>query len=75
MSFNQRVNQLLEDFNIYPQARHIYGRPGPSPGPNINFSGPLPVGFKGGGIPGISGGAESTVIVKLPKKKKKNKRK
>jgi len=68
--FDQRVNKILEDFNVYPQARNVYGRPAPSPGPNINFTGPLPTGFKGAGIPGIAPGPESGVLVKWPKKKK-----
>lgn len=63
--------QFVEDFNIFPKARAINGRPMPSPGPNINFSGPLPVGFKGAGVPGIAPGAEQPVLIKLPKKKKK----
>lgn len=63
--------QFVEDFNIFPRARAINGRPMPSPGPNINFSGPLPVGFKGAGVPGIAPGAEQPVIIRLPKKKKK----
>jgi len=68
--FDQAVEKILEDFNVYPQARNVYGRPAPSPGPNINFTGPLPSGFKGAGIPGIAPGQESGVVVKWPKKKK-----
>ena len=63
--------QFVEDFNIFPKARAINGRPMPSSGPNINFSGPLPVGFKGAGSPGIAPGAEQPVLIQLPKKKKK----
>jgi len=72
-TFDTVVNKLLEDFNIYPQSKNIYGRPAPSPGPNINFTGSLPAGFKGAGIPGIAPGQESGVIVAIPKKKKKKK--
>ena len=41
----------------------------PSPGPNINFPGPLPAGFKGAGAPGIAPGAETPVKIKITKKK------
>jgi hypothetical protein len=62
-----------EDFNVYPLAKAIYGRPMPSPGKNISFSGPLPAGFKGAGAPGIAPGSESGTLVNLPKFKKKKK--
>lgn len=67
--------RFLEDFNIYPKSKYIYGRPAPTPGPNINFSGPLPSGFKGSGIPGIAPGSEGFVAIKIPKNKKKKKTK
>lgn len=64
---------VKEDFNVFPQAKAIYGKPMPSPGKNVTFDGPLPTGFKGTGAPGIAPGAESGVLVKLPKFKKKKK--
>lgn len=66
---------IKEDFNVYPQPKAINGRPMPSPGKNVSFSGPLPTGFKGAGAPGIAPGAEGTVIVKLPRFKNKKKAK
>lgn len=71
--FNNRVSKLLEDFNVYPRAKKIDSRPAPVAGKNINFTGTLPTGFKGAGLPGIAPGQESTVLVKLPQKKKKKK--
>ena len=72
MNFNIVVAKLLEDFNVYPQARSIQGRPAPSPGPNINFKGAIPAGFKGAGPQGIAPGQQDQVIIKVtPKKKKK----
>lgn len=69
--FDAKISKLLEDFNVYPRARKIDSRPAPAVGKNVNFTGPTPAGFKGAGIPGIAPGQENTVIVKLPKKKKK----
>ena len=61
---------VREDFNIFPRSRAIQGRPMPSPGPNVNFTGPLPTGFKGAGPVGIAPGAETPVKIKISKKKK-----
>ena len=72
-NFDSKIQKLLEDFNVYPRAKKIDSRPAPLAGKNINFSGPVPAGFKGAGIPGIAPGQESTVLVKLPEKKKKKK--
>lgn len=74
MKFNSLVIKLLEDFNVYPQARNIQGRPAPSSGPNIDFRGPLPAGFKGAGPQGIAPGQQDQVVIKLISKKKKKKR-
>jgi len=74
MKFNSLVAKLLEDFNVYPQTRNIQGRPAPSPGPNINFRGPLPSGFKGAGPQGIAPGQQDQVVIKMVTKKKKRKR-
>ena len=69
--FDSKISKLLEDFNVYPRAKKIDSRPPPITGKNVNFTGPAPTGFKGAGLPGIAPGQESTVLVKLPKKKKK----
>ena len=74
MNFDNIVDKLLEDFNVYPQAKNIQGRPAPSPGPNINFRGPVPSGFKGAGPQGIAPGQQDQVIIKLTTKKKKKRR-
>lgn len=73
INFRKFVEQLKEDFNIFPRARAIQGRPMPSPGPNINFSGPLPTGFKGAGAPGTAPGAETPIKIKITKNKKRKK--
>jgi hypothetical protein len=71
MRFDNLVIRLLEDFNVYPRARDIGGRPAPSPGPNIDSRGALPTGFKGANLPGIAPDPGQTVFVKVPKKKEK----
>lgn len=68
MRFNLVVSKLLEDFNIFPKAKNIAGT-----GPNINFRGPLPTGFKGANLPGIAPSSGEPVLIKLPKNKKKKK--
>jgi len=70
MKFNSVVSKILEDFNIYPQARNIQGRPPPSPGPNVDFRGPQPTGFKGANIPGIAPDSGEGILIKVNKKKK-----
>lgn len=74
MKFDSVVTKLLEDFNVYPQAKNIQGRPAPSSGPNIDFRGSLPTGFKGAGPQGIAPGQQDQVVIKLITKKKKKKR-
>lgn len=64
--FDILVKQVLEDFNIYPKPKHVAGS-----GPNIDFRGPLPTGFKGANVPGIAPDSGEQVILRLPKKKKK----
>lgn len=71
MKFNNIVKQLIEDFNIFPRAKHINGRPGPKSGPNIDFRGATPTGFKGANLPGIAPDPGPTVLIKMSKKKKK----
>ena len=73
MKFIDLVNKLLEDLNVYPQAKNVYGRPAPSPGPNINFRGSVPQGFKGANVPGIAPDDGQAVLIRLPKKNKKKK--
>lgn len=68
--YDKIVKQLLEDFNVYPRAKAPM-----SQGPNINFTGPNPSGFLGGGLPGINPSANQLVLKpKLKKKKIKKKR-
>jgi hypothetical protein len=67
--FKKFIENIKEGFNIFPKARTIQRRSMPSPGPNINFPGPLPAGFKGAGAPGIAPGAETPVKIKITKKK------
>lgn len=66
MNFDIIVKKILEDFNVFPRAKHVH-----KSGPNIDNRGPLPVGFKGANLPGITPDSGSPVLVKLPKKKKK----
>ena len=73
LNFDSEIKRLLEGFNIYPKARAIQGRQAPVPAQNVNTTGPLPTGFKGSGPAGIAPSAMSTVLVKIPKKKKKKK--
>jgi len=68
MKFNTVVSRLLEDFNIYPQAKNIQGRPAPVPGPNVDFRGAIPTGFKGSGPQGIAPGQQAQVLIKVNKK-------
>jgi hypothetical protein len=65
--YNTMVQKLLEDFNIYPRASANVVN-----GPNIDFRGPTPAGFLGGGLPGIN--PASTSFVAKRKKKLRRKR-
>jgi len=65
--FNKIVKKLLEDFNVYPRSGPPLGQ-----GPNIDFKGPTPAGFLGGGLPGINPSA--SIPLKIKKKKKLNKK-
>ena len=71
MKFDSEINKLLEDFNVYPRAKAIQGRQAPVPSTNINSVGPQPMGFMGSGPTGIAPSNISTVLLKLPQKKKK----
>jgi len=69
-SFRAFLQSLGEDFNVFPRAKATQRGSVLSPGPNINFTGPLPAGFKGAGAPGIAPGAETPIKLRLPKNKK-----
>lgn len=60
--FNNEVNKLLETY----QARIPL-----SQGPNINFKGPVPAGFLGGGLPGVNPSRSIPLKIKRKKLKKK----
>jgi len=66
MKFDNVVKKLLEDFNIPPRVKHVH-----SQGPNIDMRGTYPVGFKGANTPGIAPDPGQSVLIRLPKKKKK----
>jgi hypothetical protein len=66
MKFDEIYLKLLEDFNIPPKVKHVQGY-----GPNVNFRGAQPRGFKGANTPGIAPDAGEQILIKLPKKKKK----
>lgn len=68
MKFNLALKKILEDFNIFPKVKHVYGS-----GPNIDSRGALPTGFKGSNLPGIAPNPGETVLIKISKKKKKKK--
>lgn len=59
--FDNVCNKLLEDYlkTATPLTQ----------GPNVDFKGPTPAGFLGGGLPGINPGRN--LSVKLKKKRKK----
>ena len=69
MKFNDTIQKLLEDFNIYPQPKI----PGTYQGKNIDWgrSGATPSGFKGDSFNTSS----SQIIFSLPVKNKKKKKK
>ncbi|NBO98998.1 MAG: hypothetical protein EBU90_02550 [Proteobacteria bacterium] len=68
MKFDTYVSKLLEDFNVFPSVKHVAGS-----GPNIDFRGASPTGFKGANLPGIAPNPGQPVLVTLPRKKKKKK--
>jgi hypothetical protein len=75
MKFDDEILRIIEAFNVYPRARAIQGRQAPVPSTNINSGGVLPSGFKGSGVSGFAPTASSTIVMKLPKKKKFKKKK
>jgi len=64
--FNESFRKILEGL-----ADGSFERPGMGTGPNINFNGSLPAGFKGSGPAGIAPGQTDFVKIKINKKKKK----
>ena len=71
MKFDTEIHKILEGFNVYPKAKAIEGRQAPVPSTNVNSVGPQPTGFKGSGPIGIGPSAMSTILLKVPKKKRK----
>lgn len=63
--FEEKLKEIYEGI-----ANGSFDRPGQGTGPNINFTGDLPSGFKGAGSPGIAPGQQSTLLLKVNKKKK-----
>lgn len=63
--FDKLYKQLLE---VYIKTNQPLTR-----GPDIDFKGPIPGGFLGGGLPGINPSAQ--LPIKIKKKKKKIKKK
>lgn len=63
--FEEALKEIYEGI-----ANGSFDRPGQGTGPNINVTGSLPAGFKGAGLPGIAPGQESTLFLKVTKKKK-----
>lgn len=63
--FDNTINKLLNEYLMTKTPL--------TQGPNIDFRGPTPAGFLGGGLPGIN--PSGSVAVKLKKKKKKLKKK
>lgn len=61
--FNQKIKELLE---TYLRTDNPITQ-----GPNIDFRGPQPAGFLGGGLPGINPSASLSLKVKKKKKTKK----
>lgn len=63
-AFNTAIKKILEGL-----ADGSFSRPGQGAGPNIDVRGSIPSGFKGAGPQGIAPGKESTLLIKLNKKK------
>jgi hypothetical protein len=61
--FNLKVLELLETYQYRVPLTQ---------GPNINFKGPVPAGFLGGGLPGIN--PSKSIPIRLKKKKLKKKK-
>lgn len=63
-TFNETIVKIYEGL-----ANGSFDRPGQGTGPNIDSRGVIPSGFKGSGPQGIAPGKESTLLIKLSKKK------
>lgn len=61
--------------NLYTKLLEVYLKTDQplTRGPDIDFRGPTPVGFLGGGLPGIN--PSGSIPLKIKKKKKKIKKK
>lgn len=66
MTFDRLISKILEDFNIAPRPKNVAGT-----GPNINFRGAMPRGFKGANVPGVAPDGGEQMLIRWPKKKKK----
>ena len=66
MKFDDLIEKIYEDFNIFPKPL----APNTFRGSNIDFRGSLPTGFKGAGPQGIAPGGEDQLLIKVTKKKK-----
>lgn len=65
--FNNAVKRLLKEYNVTMPL----GKVALTQGPNIDFRGPSPAGFLGGGLPGINPSSNLKFKIKNKKKKKK----
>lgn len=63
-SFDIKIKEIYESL-----ASGSFDRPGQGTGPNISSRGVIPSGFKGSGPQGIAPGQESTLLIKVGKKK------
>jgi hypothetical protein len=66
MSFDKTVLEILENIYTSPSTKVPMQQ-----GKDVNFTGPMPSGFLGGGVGGI--GAGKTMPIKIKKRKLKKK--
>ena len=66
-NFNNSFKKIIEGL-----AGGNFERAGIGDGPNIDFNGNLPSGFKGSGTAGIAPGETSFIKIKIKNKKKKS---
>jgi len=64
--FNANYKKILEQLD-----GGNFERPGMGTGPNMNFGGVTPSGFKGSGPAGVAPGETTLVKIKINRKKKK----
>jgi hypothetical protein len=65
--FTNLVNKILKEYNVSLPL----GKVALTQGPNIDFRGPSPSGFLGGGLPGINPSHELKYKILKNKKKKR----